>query len=118
MLDEFYWLNKEDFNYFKCRVIESGGKCIDIDGDFILIKKVIKEILNLCLMKEEDLDDVKIIDVFLRDFLNFNFWFYWKIMFVFELWYLVMEMCRYFMCFVYYIGGLVDFSVLKFIKYN
>ncbi len=73
MLDEFYWLNKEDPNYSKCRAIESGGKRIDTDGDFTLTKKAIKEILNLCLMKEEDLDDVKITDVFSRDFFKFYF---------------------------------------------
>lgn len=83
-----------------------------------MIKKVIKEILDLCLMNEEDLDDVKIIDVFFDDFFNLNFWIYWKMMFVFELWYFVMEMCCYLMWFVYYIGGFVDFLVLKFIKYN
>lgn len=33
VLDEFYWLNKEDPNYSKCRAIESGGKRIDTDGD-------------------------------------------------------------------------------------
>ncbi len=78
VLDEFYWLNKEDPNYSKCRAIESGGKRIDTDGDFTLTKKAIKEILNLCLMKEEDLDDVKITDVFSRDFLNSNFGFIGK----------------------------------------
>ncbi|EHQ74971.1 hypothetical protein SEVCU057_0836 [Staphylococcus epidermidis VCU057] len=39
VLDEFYWLNKEDPNYSKCRAIESGGKRIDTDGDFTLTKK-------------------------------------------------------------------------------
>lgn len=118
VLDEFYWLNKEDPNYSKCRAIESGGKRIDTDGDFTLTKKAIKEILNLCLMKEEDLDDVKITDVFSRDFLNSNFWLYWKTMFAFEPWHSAMEMRRYLMRFVHHIGGLADFSALKFTKYN
>ncbi|MDU6535867.1 MAG: oleate hydratase, partial [Intestinibacter bartlettii] len=56
VLDEFYWLNKEDPNYSKCRAINSGGKRIDTDGDFTLSKKAIKEILSLCMKKEEDLD--------------------------------------------------------------
>ena len=43
VLDEFYWLNKEDPNYSKCRAINSGGKPIDTDGDFTLSKKLLKK---------------------------------------------------------------------------
>lgn len=118
VLDEFYWLNKEDPNYSKCRAINSGGKRIDTDGDFTLSKKAIKEILRLCMKKEEDLEDVKISEVFTEDFLNSNFWLYWKTMFAFEPWHSAMEMRRYLMRFVHHIGGLTDFSALKFTKYN
>ncbi|WP_145115865.1 oleate hydratase [Staphylococcus argensis] len=118
VLDEFYWLNKEDPNYSKCRAIYSGGKRIDTDGDFTLSKKAIKEILSLCMKKEEDLEDVKISEVFTEDFLNSNFWLYWKTMFAFEPWHSAMEMRRYLMRFVHHIGGLADFSALKFTKYN
>ncbi|WP_176746661.1 MULTISPECIES: oleate hydratase, partial [Staphylococcus] len=118
VLDEFYWLNKEDPNYSKCRAINSGGKRIDTDGDFTLSKKAIKEILSLCMKKEEDLEDVKISEVFTEDFLNSNFWLYWKTMFAFEPWHSAMEMRRYLMRFVHHIGGLADFSALKFTKYN
>ena len=45
-----------------------------------------KEILQLCMMKEEDLNDVKISDVLSEDFMNSNFWIYWKTMFAFEPW--------------------------------
>ncbi|WP_200865929.1 oleate hydratase, partial [Staphylococcus epidermidis] len=62
----------------------SGGKRIDTDGDFTLSKKAIKEILSLCMKKEEVLEDVKISEVFTEDFLNSNFWLYWKTMFAFE----------------------------------
>ena len=69
-------------------------------------------------MKEEDLDDVKITDVFSRDFLNSNFGFIGKQCFAFEPWHSAMEMRRYLMRFVHHIGGLADFSALKFTKYN
>lgn len=118
VLDEFYWLNKEDPNYSRCRVIEKQGQRLVTDGDFTLTKKAIKEILDLCLTNEEDLDDVKITDVFSDDFFNSNFWIYWKTMFAFEPWHSAMEMRRYLMRFVHHIGGLADFSALKFTKYN
>ena len=54
--------------------IYSGGKRIETDGNFTLSKKAIKEILSLCMKKEEDLEDVKISEVFTEDFLNSNFW--------------------------------------------
>ena len=68
VLDEFYWLNKEDPNYSRCRVIEKRGHQLSTDGDFTLTPQAIKEIIHLCLMKEETLNDVKITDVFSNDF--------------------------------------------------
>ena len=118
VLDEFYWLNKEDPNYSRCRVIEHRGEELSTDGDFTLTKQAIKEILDLCLMNEDDLNDVTITDVFSEDFFNSNFWIYWKTMFAFEPWHSAMEMRRYLMRFVHHIGGLADFSALKFTKYN
>lgn len=118
VLDEFYWLNKEDPNYSRCRVIEKRGHQLSTDGDFTLTPQAIKEIIHLCLMKEETLNDVKITDVFSNDFLHSNFWIYWKTMFAFEPWHSAMEMRRYLMRFVHHIGGLADFSALKFTKYN
>ena len=74
--------------------------------------------IDLCLMTEEDLNDVMISEVFSKDFMNSNFWIYWKTMFAFEPWHSAMEMRRYLMRFVHHIGGLADFSALKFTKYN
>lgn len=118
VLDEFYWLNKEDPNYSRCRLIEKQGHELSTDGDFKLTSKAQKEILKLCLTNEEDLNDVKITDVFTQDFFDSNFWTYWKTMFAFEPWHSAMEMRRYLMRFVHHIGGLSDFSALKFTKYN
>ena len=118
VLDEFYWLNKEDPNYSRCRVIEKRGHQLPTDGDFTLTKQAIKEMIDLCLMTEEDLNDVMISEVFSKDFMNSNFWIYWKTMFAFEPWHSAMEMRRYLMRFVHHIGGLADFSALKFTKYN
>ena len=118
VLDEFYWLNKEDPNYSKCRVIEERGQRLSTDGKMTLTPKANKEIIKLCLMKENQLYDVKISDVFSEDFFNSNFWIYWKTMFAFEPWHSAMEMRRYLMRFIHHIGGLADFSALKFTKFN
>ena len=118
VLDEFYWLNKEDPNSSNCRLINKQGEQKEDDGKFTLSMKANKEILSLCLTKEENLQDVKISDVFSEDFLNSNFWIYWKTMFAFEPWHSAMEMRRYLMRFIHHIGGLADFTSLKFTKYN
>lgn len=118
VLDEFYWLNKDDPNFSRCRLIHQHGQRVDSDGKFLLTDQANKEIVKLCLMKEADLNDLKITDVFTEDFLKSNFWIYWKTMFAFEPWHSAMEMRRYLMRFVHHIGGLADFSALKFTKYN
>lgn len=118
VLDEFYWLNKEDPNSSKCRLIHNQGEQFPTDGQLTLSEKAIKEILALCLMKEDQLDDKKITDVFTEEFLSSNFWTYWCTMFAFEEWHSAMEMRRYLMRFIHHIDALTDFSSLKFTKYN
>lgn len=118
VLDEFYWLNKEDPNYSRCRVIEKRGQRLATDGDFTLTPTALKEIVKLCLTNEADLDDVSITEVFSKDFFDSNFWIYWKTMFAFEPWHSAMEMRRYLLRFIHHINGLADFSSLKFTKYN
>jgi oleate hydratase len=60
----------------------------------------------------------RINDVFGSDFLESNFWLYWRTMFAFEEWHGALEMKLYLHRFVHHIGGLPDFSALKFTKYN
>lgn len=118
VLDEFYWLNKEDPNSSYCRIIHNQGEQLPTDGQLTLSEKAIKEMLNLCLMKEEQLQDKKITDVFTDEFFESNFWTYWCTMFAFETWHSAMEMRRYLMRFIHHIDALADFSSLKFTKYN
>lgn len=118
VLDEFYWLNKEDPNSSECRLIHQTGERFPSDGQLTLSEKAIKEILGLCLMKEDQLQDKKITDVFTKDFFESNFWTYWCTMFAFEEWHSAMEMRRYLMRFIHHIDALTDFSSLKFTKYN
>ena len=64
VLDEYYWLNKEDPNYSLCRATEERGKDAHTDGRFNLSQKGCMEIMKLFFTKDEDLYDKKIEDVF------------------------------------------------------
>ncbi|OBY77872.1 oleate hydratase [Paenibacillus sp. KS1] len=118
VLDEFYWLNKEDPNFSLQRAILNRGEDAHTDGKFTLTQTASMEIIKLFFTPEEALEDMKITDVFSEDFFNSNFWLYWQTMFAFEPWHSAMEMRRYIARFIHHIGGLPDFSALKFTKYN
>ena len=118
VLDEYYWLNKEDPNYSLCRATVDRGKDAHTDGKFTLSDKAALEIMKLFLTRDEDLYDRTITDVFTEEFFRSNFWLYWRTMFAFETWHSALEMKLYLQRFIHHIGGLPDFSALKFTQYN
>lgn len=118
VLDEFYWLNKDDPNYSLCRVIEKQGQDAHTENKFTLSDEASMEIMKLFLTKNEDLYDKKITDVFTDEFFQSNFWLYWRTMFAFEDWHSALEMKLYIQRFIHHIGGLPDLSALKFTKFN
>ncbi|OCN03807.1 oleate hydratase [Erysipelotrichaceae bacterium MTC7] len=118
VLDEFYWLDKDDPNSSNCRIIENRGQRVADDGQFTLSKQAQKEIVELFMKSEDQLLDKTIEDVFGDEFFNSNFWIYWSSMFAFEKWHSAIEMRRYIMRFIHHIKGLPDFTALKFTKYN
>ena len=118
VLDEFYWLNKDDPNYSLQRVTEKCGQDAHTDGLFGLSDKAQKDIVKIFLATREEMEGKRIDEVFGTDFLDSNFWLYWRTMFAFEEWHSALEMKLYLHRFVHHIGGLPDFSALKFTKYN
>ena len=118
VLDEYYWLNKHDPNYSLCRATEHRGEDAHTDGKFRLSQKGSLEIMKLFFTKDEDLYDKTIEDVFDDEVFRSDFWLYWRTMFAFENWHSALEMKRYFQRFIHHIGGLPDFSALKFTRYN
>ena len=84
VLDEYYWLNKEDPNFSLCRATVEQGKDAHTDGKFGLS----------------------------------NFWLYWRTMFAFENWHSALEMKLYIKRYIHHIGGLPDFTALRFTRYN
>lgn len=117
VLDEFYWLNKEDPNSSNCRMIYNRGQQIPDDGDFTL-GKAANELIKLVLVPEEQLGTQTIEEFFSSEFFESNFWYYWCTMFAFEKWHSVVEMRRYVLRFIHHIKGLPDFTALKFTRYN
>ena len=118
VLDEYYWLNKKDPNYSLCRATVKQGQDAHTDGKFNLSQKGCMEIMKLFMTKDEDLYDKTIEDVFDDEVFHSTFWLYWRTMFAFENWHSALEMKLYFQRFIHHIGGLPDFSALKFTKYN
>lgn len=118
VLDEFYWLNKDDPNYSKQRATVNRGQDAHTDGKFTLTEKAQKELMTLFFASREEVENKRINEVFSQDFLDSNFWLYWRSMFAFEEWHSALEMKLYVHRFIHHIGGLPDFSALKFTKYN
>ena len=66
----------------------------------------------------EELYGKKISDYFDDEVFNSNFWMYWRTMFAFENWHSALEMKLYIRRYIHHIGGLPDFSALRFTRYN
>ena len=118
VLDEFYWLNKEDPNYSLCRATINRGQDAKTNGQFNLSQKGCMEIMKLFMTKDEDLYDKTIEDVFDEEVFNSTFWMYWRTMFAFENWHSALEMKLCIHRFSHSISGVADLSALKFTRYN
>lgn len=118
VLDEFYWLNKDDPNYSLQRATINQGQDAHTDKKFRLNDKAQKDIIRLFLSPREELEGKRINEVFSKDFLDSNFWLYWRTMFAFQEWHSALEMKLYLHRFIHHIHGMPDLSTLKFTKYN
>lgn len=118
VLDEFYWLDKDDPNSSLQRATVNRGEDAHTDGLFTLSEQAQKEIVKLFLATGEEMENKRISEVFGKEFLDSNFWLYWRTMFAFEEWHSALEMKRYLHRFIHQIKGMPDFSTLKFTKFN
>ena len=118
VLDEYYWLNKKDPNYSLMRATVNRGEDAHTDKKFGLSDKGAMEIMHLFFTPDEELYDKRITDYFSDEVLNSNFWMYWRTMFAFENWHSALEMKLYIKRFIHHVGGLPDFTALRFTKYN
>ena len=118
VLDEYYWLNKEDPNYSLCRSTKARGVDGGTNGKFALSDKASMEIMKLFFTPNEELYGKKISDFFDDEVFDTNFWMYWRTMFAFENWHSALEMKLYLKRYIHHIGGLPDFTALRFTRYN
>ena len=118
VLDEFYWLNKDDPNFSKNRATLCQGESANTGNRFRLSDGAALELMRLFFTPDEELYDKTIDDVLDEEFYESNFWLYWQTMFAFEKWHSALEMKLYLQRFLHHIGGLPDLSALKFTKYN
>lgn len=118
ILDEYYRLNKEDPNYSLCRAIWKQGEDAHTDRKFNLSDKGSMEIMKLFLTPDEKLANVKMTELFDKEVFDTNFWLYWCTMFAFKDDQSALEMKRYMQRYIHHIGGLPDFTALRFTKYN
>jgi oleate hydratase len=118
VLDEFYWLDKDDPNSSLQRATVNRGEDAHTDGLFTLSDQAQKEIVKFFMSTREEMENKRITEVFGEEFLSSNFWLYWRTMFAFEEWHSALEMKLYLHRFLHQIKGMPDFSTLKFTKYN
>lgn len=118
VLDEYYWLNKEDPNYSLCRATVNRGQDAHTNKKFAVSDKAQMEIMRLFFTPDEELYDKRIDEYFDDEVFDSNFWLYWRTMFAFENWHSALEMKRYIKRYIHHIGGLPDFTALRFTKYN
>ena len=109
VLDEYYWLNKEDPNKSLCRATVNRGQDAHTDGKFAISDQGAMEIMKLFFTPDEQLQDKKITDIFDDEVFSSNFWMYWRTMFAFENWHSALEMKLYLKRYIHHIGGLPDF---------
>ncbi len=118
VLDEYYWLNKKDPNYSLCRATLNQGEDAHTGNKFGLSDKGSMEIMKLFMIPDEKLANVKMTELFDEEVFSSNFWLYWRTMFAFKDDQSALEMKRYMQRFIHHIGGLPDFTALRFTKYN
>lgn len=118
VLEDFYRLDKDDPNVSLQRVTQGRGQDVPDKALLTLNAHAQRDLLSVFLATREEMENKRIDEVFGPDFLNSNFWLYWRTMFAFEEWHSALEMKLYLHRFIHHVATLADFSSLKFNRYN
>lgn len=118
VLEEFYYLNRDDPNSSLQRVTQNQGQDVPDKHLLTLGHDAENDIVRIFMATREDMEGKRINEVFGKEFFSSNFWLYWRTMFAFEEWHSALEMKLYLHRFIHHIKGLADFSTLKFTRYN
>ena len=118
VLDEFYWLNKEDPTYSLRRATRNRGEPIPMADKMTLSPQALRELATLAITRDEDLYDKRVSDVVGQEFLDSNFWLFFKTMFAMIPCHSALELKLYLNRFVHVISGMHDLAGITFTRYN
>jgi oleate hydratase len=118
VLDEFYWLQKDDPHRSLRRMTQNRGEAVPTDGKYTLSSQAQREMNLLSITRDEDLFDKKMNEVLGKDFFESNFWVYWRTMFDFYEWHSALEMKRYLLRFIHHIDGQPNLTAVMYTRYN
>src|SRR5258705_3181038 len=118
VLDEFYWLDKDDPHRSLRRMTHNRGQAVNTDGKYTLSNQAQLEINQLSITRDEDLYDKKMNEFLGKDFFDSNFWLYWRTMFDMYDWTSALEMKRYLLRFIHHIDGQPNLTAIKYSRYN
>ena len=118
VLDEFYWLNKEDPTYTLRRATWKRGEPIPMADKMTLPPQAQRELAMLAITRNEDLYDKRVSDVVGQEFLDSNFWLFFKTMFAMIPCHSALELKLYLNRFVHMVSGMHDLAGITFSRYN
>lgn len=118
VLDAYFWVNKDDPNVHLHRTTQDRGKSFPTEGKLTISPTAQAEMLRLFITPDEDLADKRISDVLGQEFLESNFWMYWRNMFGFVPHHGALEMKLYLNRFVHLIHGMTNLSTITYSRYN
>lgn len=118
VLDEFYWLDKDDPNRSLRRMTQHRGEAVPTDGKYTLSSRARRELNLLCITRDEDLYDKGLNEFLGTEFFESNFWLYWRSMFAIYEWHSALIMKRYLLRFIHHIDGQPNLTAVKFSTYN
>lgn len=118
VLDEFYYLNRDDPSGAPMRVTEKQGQDAHTLHKFGLTDKAALELAQFFMTPERELYGRQIEELFSEEFFASNFWLFFRTMFSFQTWHSALEMRRYLARYIHHAHNFTDLSCLKFTTYN
>lgn len=117
VLDEFRELNLAEPIESHCRLVENAGQKADFSSLGLSTAHAL-QLGRLVMVTEERLGAVTVEQFFEPDFLETNFWYFWRSMFAFENWHSVVEVKRYMERFMHLISGMNQLKGILHTEYN
>lgn len=118
ILEEYNQFHNNNGVAAKWYVTNECGQEYKVGHQIDLCPKIKQDIIQLCLRTENNIQELKIIDVFDNAFFESDFWLYWSSTFAFEKWDGALEFRRSLLRYAHRIGPVDSLSMLEFVKYG